>query len=86
MQYVVMAFVGLVVGIVARFIYPGAVHMNLIASMVLGIAGSYLAGLVGNMIHKREGSDQSFHPAGFLYSIVGALVLIFLARNVFHLV
>lgn len=85
MQYVVMAIVGLIVGIVARFIYPGAVHMGLIASMVLGIAGSYLAGLVGNMLHKRD-SNQPFHPAGLLYSIVGALMLIFLARNVFHLV
>lgn len=86
MQYVVMAFVGLVVGLVARFIYPGAVHMSLIGSAILGIAGSYLAGLAGNMIHKREGDDQPFHPAGFLYSVVGALVLIFLARNVLHIV
>lgn len=86
MQYIVMALVGLVVGIVARFIYPGAVHMSLIASMVLGIAGSYLAGLVGNMIHNRDGSDQPFHPAGFIYSVVGALALIFVARNVLHLV
>lgn len=85
MQYIVMALIGLVVGIVARFIYPGAVHMSLIASMVLGIAGSYLAGLIGNLLHKRDGG-QPFHPAGFLYSVVGALVLIFLARNVFHLV
>ena len=85
MQYIVMAIVGLVVGIIARFIYPGAVHMGLIASMILGIAGSYLAGLVGNLLHKRDG-NQPFHPAGLLYSIVGALVLIFLARNVFHLV
>lgn len=85
MQYIVMGLVGLGVGIVARFIYPGAVHMSLIASMILGIAGSYLAGFAGNLLHKRD-EDQTLHPAGFLYSIFGALVLIFIARNVFHLV
>ncbi len=39
MQYVVMIVVGLIVGILARFLYPGAVHMGLIASALLGIAG-----------------------------------------------
>ena len=84
MQYVSMAIIGLIVGIVARFVYPGAVHMGWISSIVLGIAGSYLAGLVGGMIHKREG--DGLHPAGFIYSVLGALVLIFVARNVLHLV
>ena len=85
MHYVGMAVIGLIVGIIARFIYPGAVHMGLIASIILGIAGSFLAGMVGSTIHKPA-DGSSFHPAGFVYSIVGALVIIFLARNVLHLV
>jgi len=79
MQYVVMIVVGLIVGILARFFYPGAVHMGLIASAVLGIAGSFLAGFVGRMLHPST-RDQPFHPAGFIYSIIGAIVLIFVAR------
>jgi uncharacterized membrane protein YeaQ/YmgE (transglycosylase-associated protein family) len=79
MQYVVMIVVGLIVGILARFFYPGAVHMGLIASAVLGIAGSFLAGFVGRMLHPAT-RDQPFHPAGFIYSIIGAIVLIFIAR------
>jgi uncharacterized membrane protein YeaQ/YmgE (transglycosylase-associated protein family) len=71
--------VGLIVGILARFFYPGAVHMGLIASAVLGIAGSFLAGFVGRMLHPAT-RDQPFHPAGFIYSIIGAIVLIFIAR------
>lgn len=79
MQYVVMALVGLVVGWIARFIYPGAQHMGLIATIVLGIAGSYFAGFVGNLIHgNREGQ---LNPAGFFYSILGALALIFIANR-----
>jgi uncharacterized membrane protein YeaQ/YmgE (transglycosylase-associated protein family) len=85
MQYVSMAIVGLIVGIISRFLYPGAVPMGLIVSMLLGIAGSFLAGIIGNMIHKQP-DGPAFSRAGFIYSIVGSMVLIFLLRNVFHVV
>lgn len=79
MHYVVMFVVGLIVGVLARFFYPGAVHMSLIASAILGIAGSFLAGFAGRALHPAT-RDQPFHPAGFVYSIVGAIVLIFVGR------
>lgn len=78
MNYVIMAIVGLVVGILARYFYPGPVPMGLVMSAVLGIAGSFLAGFVGSMVHKS--ADGRMHPAGFIWSIVGAMVLIYLAR------
>ncbi len=84
MNYVIMAVVGLIVGILARYFYPGAVHMSLIASAILGIAGSYLAGFAGRALHPAT-RDQPFHPAGFIYSVIGAMVLIFVAR-LLHLV
>ena len=79
MDYVVMIIVGLIVGILARFFYPGAVHMGLIASALLGIAGSFLAGFALRALHPAT-RDQPLHPAGFLASIVGAVVLIFVGR------
>ena len=78
MHYVVMIIVGLIVGILARFFYPGAVHMG-IASALLGIAGSFLAGFALRALHPAT-RDQPLHPAGFLASIVGAVVLIFVGR------
>jgi uncharacterized membrane protein YeaQ/YmgE (transglycosylase-associated protein family) len=84
MHYIGMAIVGLITGILARFFYPGKVHIGWIASIALGIAGSYLAGILGNMIHKRA-DGQVISPAGIVYSILGAMLLIFLARNVLHL-
>ena len=48
-------------------------------SAVLGIAGSFLAGVVGSMVHKS--ADGRLHPAGFVWSIVGAMLLIWLART-----
>lgn len=85
MQYVSMAIVGLIVGVLARFFYPGPVHIGWIMSIVLGLAGSYLAGIVGSLINKPA-DGQVIHPAGFLYSIIGAMALIFIARNVLHMV
>ena len=79
MNYVIMALVGLVVGLLARFFYPGPVELGLIMSMVLGIAGSFLAGIVGSMVNKS--ADGRLHPAGFVWSIAGAMLLIFLART-----
>lgn len=80
-----MAIVGLIVGILARFFYPGAVHLNWLWSIVLGVAGSFLAGLIGQMLHPKQGQEP-FHPAGFIASILGAMLLIFICRTVLHIV
>ena len=79
MNYVIMALVGLVVGILARYFYPGPVDMGWIMSAVLGIAGSFLAGVIGSMVHKS--ADGRMRPAGFIWSILGAMILIFVARQ-----
>lgn len=79
MKYVSMVVVGLIVGILARYIYPGAVPMGLIMSAGLGVVGSFLAGFIGSMLDKEPGTQLK--PAGFLWSILGALVVIFVARS-----
>ena len=79
MHIVVMVIVGLIVGVLARFFYPGAVHMSIIATALLGIAGAFVAGFAGRALQPSM-RDQPMHPAGFLYSLIGAIVLIFLGR------
>lgn len=66
---------GLIVGALARFFYPGAVEMGWIATILLGIGGSLLAGLVAS-----RGSGGQFSRAGCLASLLGAIVLIFVGR------
>lgn len=80
-----MVVVGLIVGILARFFYPGAVHLGFLWSAVLGIAGSFVGGLIGRLVQPSS-ANEPFHPAGFLLSVVGAIVLIFIFRSVLHLV
>ena len=79
-----MAVVGLIVGVLARFFYPGSVPLNWLWSIGLGIAGSFLAGFIAQMVQPEQG-QKPLHPAGFIASILGAMVLIFLARHL-HLV
>jgi len=79
MQYVSMAIVGLIVGALARLFYPGAQDISWIMTAVLGIAGSFVAGLIGSLVHKS--ADGKMHPAGFVWSILGAMLLIFLAKR-----
>lgn len=67
---------GLIIGVLARFFYPGAVEMGWIATILLGIGGSLLAGLV-----TSRGSSE-FSRAGCLASIIGAIVLIFVGRMI----
>jgi uncharacterized membrane protein YeaQ/YmgE (transglycosylase-associated protein family) len=65
---------GLIIGVLARYFYPGAVDMGWIATILLGIGGSLVAGLV-----TSRGSGD-FSRAGCLASIIGAVALIFLGR------
>lgn len=78
MKYVTMVVVGLIIGILARFVYPGPVEMGWIMSAVLGVAGSFLAGFIGSMRDGQPGTQ--LRPAGFLWSILGAILLIFIGR------
>lgn len=67
-------FSGLFIGVLARFFYPGAVHMGWIATILLGLGGSLVAGLVTS----RAKSD--FSRAGCLASVLGAMALILIGR------
>ncbi|WP_157217338.1 GlsB/YeaQ/YmgE family stress response membrane protein [Flavisphingomonas formosensis] len=80
-----MLVVGLIIGILARFFYPGTVHINWLWSALLGIAGSFVGGLMARAF-TNEASDQPIQPAGCLMSIIGAMVLIFICRSLLHII
>ncbi len=68
--------VGFIVGWVARAVMPGAQHLGFIATTLLGIGGSIVGGLIARLFSKPA-PGSSFHPAGFIMSIIGALILLF---------
>jgi uncharacterized membrane protein YeaQ/YmgE (transglycosylase-associated protein family) len=67
--------VGLVVGALAKLIMPGKDPGGIIVTILLGIAGSFIGTYVGRLI--GFGSNYS---AGFIVSILGALILLGLYR------
>lgn len=80
-HWVWAAVTGFVVGLIARAILPGADHMGLIATTILGIVGSFVGGWLGSLI-KKPAEGSNFHPAGFLLSIVGAIILLLVWRMI----
>jgi uncharacterized membrane protein YeaQ/YmgE (transglycosylase-associated protein family) len=74
-----MIIVGFIVGVLARFFYPGAVNLGFWMTTLLGIGGSLLAGVVTSLIFRRP--DGKFHQAGWIMSIIGAMALIWLWLN-----
>ena len=71
--------VGFFIGLIARAILPGADHMGIIATTVVGIVGSLVGGFIGGLIKKPE-PGATFHPAGFVLSIIGAVILLLVLR------
>jgi uncharacterized membrane protein YeaQ/YmgE (transglycosylase-associated protein family) len=80
MHYLWMFIVGLVVGAIARFIMPGAEHMGIIMTGVLGIVGSFVGGFIARLFSKPA-PGAPFHPAGIVLSIVGALIVLWLCNR-----
>jgi len=78
MHYVWMFIVGIIVGALARLVMPGADHMGLLMTGVLGIVGSFVGGFIVRLFSKSAPADASkIQPAGILMSIVGAVIVLF---------
>ena len=67
--------VGFVVGLIARAIMPGVDHMGFWMTVLIGVGGSLVGGFIGTLVSKPAAGSM-FHPAGFIMSIVGALILL----------
>lgn len=66
--------VGLVVGFIARALHPGKDDLGIIMTALLGVAGSFIASYAGSAL----GWYQPGQPAGWIASVVGAIVLLFI--------
>ena len=71
-----MIVVGLVVGALAKLVMPGPDPGGVVITILIGIAGSVIAGFLGRSI----GWYGAGEPAGIFASIVGAIILLFAYR------
>lgn len=65
---------GLVAGLVARFLIPGRQPMGWLATIVLGVIGSFAGGFLTYLV---RGGDAG-QPAGMVMSVIGAVVVLML--------
>ena len=78
LSFLWMCIIGLVAGALAKLIMPGKDPGGIIVTMLLGIAGSLLAGFLGRAL----GWYQAGQGAGLIMSVVGAILLLAIYRLV----
>jgi uncharacterized membrane protein YeaQ/YmgE (transglycosylase-associated protein family) len=71
-----MLIIGLVAGALAKLIMPGKDPGGVIVTMLLGVAGSFLAGFAGRAIGHYHAGDRP----GLIASILGAIVILGIYR------
>ena len=79
MHFLGVIIIGLLVGIVAKLLMPGRDPGGFIITILLGIAGAVVAGWIGRALGWYGPNDG----AGFLMSVVGAIILLAIYHMVF---
>ncbi len=69
---------GFVIGLIARFIMPGNQNMGFIRTTLLGIAGSFVGGVLAALVWGGNWRNPS--TSGFIGSVIGAVVLLALSE------
>ncbi|MGE0606207.1 MAG: GlsB/YeaQ/YmgE family stress response membrane protein [Pirellulales bacterium] len=76
MQIIGLIVVGFIVGVIAKFLMPGRDPKGCLITILLGIGGSF----TGSKIGQTLGWYQEGQPAGWIMSIVGAMILLVIYR------
>ena len=80
--------VGLIVGVLARFLLPGSENLpsgglGILLTIVIGIVGAFLGSFIGQALGFSPRAGDTVYAAGWIMSIVGAIVLLLLVRLLF---
>lgn len=78
MHLIYTIIIGLIIGAIAKLLMPGRDPGGFIITILLGIAGSVVAGYIGRALHFY----QEGQAAGFLASVIGAILLLMIYRAV----
>ncbi len=70
---------GLIIGVLARLILPGKQHLSVVMTLLLGLAGSVIGGLVANLL--GTGSIWELNVIGFVVAVIAAIGLIGVAEG-----
>lgn len=81
MNIILFLVFGLVVGFIARAVMPGSQKMSMLATMLLGVVGSFVGGFIAALITNTRVLD--FNTAGIIGSVIGSLIALAIAGGMF---
>ena len=70
---------GLIIGVLARLLKPGKQNLSLVATLLLGLAGSVIGGLVANLL--GTGGIFELNVLGFIVAVIAAVALVGVAEG-----
>ncbi len=73
-QVLGLLFIGLVIGALARLIKPGRQRLSVLMTLVLGVVGAIIGGLLASLIGTGEIFELNF--LGFIFAVIAAVLLI----------
>jgi uncharacterized membrane protein YeaQ/YmgE (transglycosylase-associated protein family) len=68
--------IGLVAGALARLILPGPQDIGILATIVVGMVGSFVGGFLGYLLFHKDGQDGFIQPSGMIGSVIGAVIVL----------
>ena len=76
---ITLIVVGLIAGALARLIVPGKQNLSILATIVLGIVGSFVGGFLANLIFH---GSISLDSSGIIGSVIGAIIVLLIYTRV----
>ena len=78
MSILIWLVFGLVVGVISKLLVPGRDPGGAIVTILIGVVGSFIGGGISYLLF---GAQQPYQPAGWIMSILGAIVLLLIYRK-----
>jgi uncharacterized membrane protein YeaQ/YmgE (transglycosylase-associated protein family) len=78
---VTLLVIGLIAGAIARLVIPGRQNISIVMTIVIGIIGSFVGGLLGYLIFHKDLSDGALQPSGIIGSVIGAIIVMLIVTR-----
>ena len=76
-------FVGLIAGFLARLLVPGKDPLSIGQTLLIGIIGSFVGGLIGYVIFNEDLDEGALQASGIFGSVIGAVIVLLIYRKFF---
>jgi uncharacterized membrane protein YeaQ/YmgE (transglycosylase-associated protein family) len=78
---ITLLVVGLIAGAIARLLVPGRDRIGVRGTLLIGVIGSFVGGLLGYLMFHHDADKGALQPSGLLGSIVGAIIVLLVYRR-----